>query len=70
MNLSNVCDVLTFLLENIFNRFDTKLYRQVVVIPMGLICYEKDFMIKASGYDQEIPQSHRSLFPMISYWRF
>ena len=31
----NVCDVLTFLLDNIFIRFGTKLYRQVVGIPMG-----------------------------------
>ena len=31
----NVCDFLTFLLDNIFIRFGTKLYRQVVGIPMG-----------------------------------
>ena len=31
----NVCDALTFLLDNIFIRFGTKLYRQVVGIPMG-----------------------------------
>ena len=30
----NVCDALTFLLDNIFIRFGTKLYRQVVGIPM------------------------------------
>ena len=51
----NVCDALTFLLDNIFVRFGTKLYRQVVGIPMGtncaplvadlfLFCYERDFM--------------------------
>ena len=34
----NVCDALTFLLENIFTRFGTKLYRQVVRIPMGTNC--------------------------------
>ena len=34
----NVCDALTFLLDNIFIRFDTKLYRQVVGTPMGLNC--------------------------------
>ena len=50
----NVCDALTFLLDNIFIRFGTKLYRQVVGIPMGtncaplvadifLFCYERDF---------------------------
>ena len=33
----NVCDALTFLMDNIFIRFGTKLYRQVVGIPMGII---------------------------------
>ena len=33
-----VCDALTFLLDNIFIRFGTKLYRQVVGIPMGTNC--------------------------------
>ena len=55
MVLSNICDVLTFLLDNIFIRFGTKLYRQVNRNPMGtncaplvadlfLFCYERDFM--------------------------
>ena len=50
----NVCDALTFLLDNFFIRFGTKLYRQAVGIPMGtncaplvadlfLFCYERDF---------------------------
>ena len=50
----NVCGALTFLLDNIFIRFGTKLYRQVIGIPMGtycaplvadlfLFCYEKGF---------------------------
>ena len=34
----NVCDALSFLLDNIFIRFSTKLYRQVVGIPMGTYC--------------------------------
>ena len=34
----NVCDALTFLLDNIFIRFGTKLYRQVVGNPMGTNC--------------------------------
>ena len=34
----NVCDALTFLLDNIFIQFGTKLYRQVVWIPMDTIC--------------------------------
>ena len=52
----NVFYVLTFLLDNIFIRFGTKLYRQVVGIPVGtncaplvadlfLFCYERDFMM-------------------------
>ena len=55
----NVCDALTFFLNKIFIRFGTKLYRQVVEIPMGthcaslvaylfLFCYERDFMMSLS----------------------
>ena len=55
----NVCDALTFLLDNIFIQFGIKLYRQVVGIPMGtycaslvadlfLFCYERDFMMSLS----------------------
>ena len=51
----NVCDALTYLLDNIYIIFGTKLYRQIVGIPMGtncvplvadlfLYCYERDFM--------------------------
>ena len=54
----NVCQALTFLLDNIFIQ-GTKLYRQVVGIPMGtkcaplvadlfLFCYERDFMMSLS----------------------
>ena len=59
----NVCDALTFLLENSFIRFGTKLCRQVVGIPMGtycaplvavlfLFCYERDFMMSLSDDKQ------------------
>ena len=52
----NVCDTLTFWLNKIFIRLGTKLYKQVVVIPMGtncaphvvdlfLSCYERNFMM-------------------------
>ena len=34
----NVCDALTFLLDIIFIRFGTKLYRHVVWSPMGTNC--------------------------------
>ena len=50
-----MCDALHYLLDNIFIRFGSKLYRQIVGIPMGsncaplvadlfLFCYERDFM--------------------------
>ena len=63
MHGQNVCDALTFLLDNIFIRFGTKLYRQVVGIPMGtncaplvadlfLFCYERDFMMSLSDDKQ------------------
>ena len=34
----NVCDALSFLLDNIYIRFGTTLYRQIVGIPMGTNC--------------------------------
>ena len=48
-------DALVYLLDNIFIRFGTKLYRQTIGIPMGtncaplvadlfLFCYERDLM--------------------------
>ena len=46
----NVCDALSYLLDNIYIRFGTKLYRQIVEIPPGktsdlfLYCYERDFI--------------------------
>ena len=59
MVLSKVCEALTFLLDNIYIGFGSKLYRQVVGIPMGtncpplvadmcLFCYERDFMLSLS----------------------
>ena len=61
----NVCDALIFLLDNIFIRFGTKLYRQVVGILMDtncaplvadlfLFCYERDsdFMMSLSDDKQ------------------
>ena len=63
MVLLKCCDALTFLLDNIFIRFGTKLYRQVDVISMGincaplvadllLFCYERDFMMSLSDDKQ------------------
>ena len=50
-------------MDKIFIRFGTKLYRQIVGIPMDtnyaplvadlfLLCYEKDFMVSLSDYKQ------------------
>ena len=57
------CDALVYLLDNIFIRFGTKLYRQTIGIPMGtncaplvadlfLFCYERDFMKSLSRENQ------------------
>ena len=59
----NVCDALSFLLDNNDIRFCTKLYRQIVGIPMGanyaplvadlfLFCFERDFMKDLSNDNQ------------------
>ena len=58
-----VCEALTFLLDNIYIRFGSKLYRQIVGIPMGTnsaplvadlfwFCYERDFMLSLSDDNQ------------------
>ena len=50
-----MCNALSYLLDNIYIRFGTKLYRQIVEIPKGtncaplvadlfVYCYERDFM--------------------------
>ena len=58
-----MCDALHYLLDNKFIRFGSKLYRQIVGIPMGtncaplvadlfLFCYERDFMLSLSDNNQ------------------
>ena len=58
-----MCDALHYLLDNILIRFGSKLYRQIVGIPMGtncaplvadlfLFCYERDFMLSLSDNNQ------------------
>ena len=58
-----MCDALHYLLDNIYIRFGSKLYRQIVGIPMGancaplvadlfLFCYERDFMLSLSDNNQ------------------
>ena len=68
----NICEALTYLLDNIFIRFGTKLYRQIVGIPMVtncatfiadlfLFCYERDFMASFSyNKEAEIIQAFNS----------
>ena len=63
MVLSKNCEAFAYLLDNIFIRFGTKVYRQIIVIPMGticapvvadlfLFCYERDFMKSLSPENQ------------------
>ena len=58
-----MCDTLQYLFDNIFIRFGSKLYRQIVGIPMGtnyapliadffFFFYEKDFMLSLSDINQ------------------
>ena len=68
----NVCEALIYLLDNIYIRFGTKLYRQIVGIPMGTNCaplvadllffyYERDFMTSLSDVKQaEIIEAFKS----------
>ena len=62
-----MCDALHYLLDNVFIRFGSKLYRQVVGFPMGtncaplvadlfLLCYKRDFMLSLSGNKKDIGQ--------------
>ena len=58
-----MCNALHFLLDNIFKRFGSKLYRQIVGIPMGTNCAsvvadlflffsERDFILSLSDNNQ------------------
>ena len=67
-----MCESLTFLLDNIYIRFGSKLCRQIVGIPMGtncaplvadlfLFCYERDFMLSLSDdYQSEVIEAFNS----------
>ena len=62
----NVCEALVYRLDDIFIRYGTNVYRQIIVIPMGtncaplvadllLFCYERNFMkSKKISNDQEL----------------
>ena len=56
-------EALTFLLDNVHVRFDSKLHKKILGIPMGtncapiiadlfLFCYERDFILSLSGDTQ------------------
>ena len=58
-----MCDALHYLLDNIFIRFGSTLYRPIVGFPMGtyctplvadlfLFCYKRDFMFSLSDNNQ------------------
>ena len=59
-----MCDAPHYLLDNIFIKFGSKLYRKIVGIPMGtncvplvadlllFFCYERDFMLSLSDNNQ------------------
>ena len=62
-HVNKMCDALHYLLDNVFIRFGSKLYRQIEAIPMGtdcaplvadlfLFCYERDFMLSLSDFNQ------------------
>ena len=56
MSFQKVCKAPTFLLDNVYIRSGSKLYSQIVGIPIGtplvaglfLFCYERDFMLSLS----------------------
>ena len=75
-----MCDALHYLLDNIFIRFGSKLYRQIVGIPMGtncapplivdlfLFCYERDFMLSLSNNNQtDIIKAFKSTSRYLDY---
>ena len=75
----NVCDALSFLLDNIYIMFGTKLYRQIVGIPMGtncaplvadlhlfLFCYERDFVKDLSSDNQAFNSMSRYLDDLLN----
>ena len=70
-SFQNVCDALSYLLDNIYIRFGNKLYGHVVGIPMGTNCaaivtdlflfwYERDIMTSHSDDNKNIIESFNS----------
>ena len=74
-----MCEALTFLLDNVYIRFGTKLYRQIVGIPMGtyhaplladlyLYCYKRDFMLSLSGVIEAFNSKSRYLDDLLNIY--
>ena len=69
-----MCDTLHYLLDSIFIRFGSKLYSQIVSIPMGtnfvplvadlfMFCYNRDFMLSLSyNIQTDITEAFNSTF--------
>ena len=55
-----VCEALTFLLDNIYIRFGSKLYRQIVGIPMGTYCAPlvADLFLFCYEIESAVPRRH------------
>ena len=68
------CESLTFLLDNIYIRFGSKLYTQIVGFSMGtncaplavelfLFCYERDFMLSLSeDNESDVIEAFNSIY--------
>ena len=67
-----MCEALTFLLDTINIRFGSKLYRQIVGIPMGTNCvplvadlilfyYERDFMLLSEDKQSDVIEAFNLL---------
>ena len=67
----SVCEALVYLLDNIFKRFETKVYTQTISIPMGtncvplvgdlfLFCYERDFTFLSRENQTDITEAFNS----------
>ena len=72
-----MCDAVHCLLDNLFIRFGSKLYRQIVGIPMGtncallvadlfLFCYERDFMLSLSDIIEAFNSTSRYLDDLLN----
>ena len=71
----NVCEALIYLLDKIYIRFGTKLYRQIVgtncgtlVADLFLFCYERDFMMSFSDVSKLELLKHLTQHLHVDIW--